>query len=262
MNCPCHIQVFNQGLKSYKDLPIRLAEFGSCHRNEPSGALHGLMRVRNFTQDDAHIFCTEEQIQEEVSTFIDLVFEVYKTFGFDEIIIKLSTRPEKRVGSEEIWDKAEEALTKALDNKNLKWELQPGEGAFYGPKIEFSLKDCLNRVWQCGTIQVDFSMPIRLDATFIDINSKDYDQSLFNDISYSEAMSNLHGIMENGEIIRGLDVLAYSYELVGLGWVYYPLKIKLLSPLLRLVYRYWAKYRLQITGRSDIEKLCTSQCEQ
>ena len=125
------------------------------------------MRVRNFTQDDAHIFCTEEQIQEEVSTFIDLVFEVYKTFGFDEIIIKLSTRPEKRVGSEEIWDKSEEALTKALDNKNLKWELQPGEGAFYGPKIEFSLKDCLNRVWQCGTIQVDFSMPIRLDATYI-----------------------------------------------------------------------------------------------
>ena len=172
MNCPCHIQVFNQGLKSYKDLPIRLAEFGSCHRNEPSGALHGLMRVRNFTQDDAHIFCTEEQIQEEVSTFIDLVFEVYKTFGFDEIIIKLSTRPEKRVGSEDIWDKSEEALTKALDNKNLKWELQPGEGAFYGPKIEFSLKDCLNRVWQCGTIQVDFSMPIRLDATFVDIDNE------------------------------------------------------------------------------------------
>ncbi len=172
MNCPCHIQVFNQGLKSYKDLPIRLAEFGSCHRNEPSGALHGLMRVRNFTQDDAHIFCTEEQIQEEVSTFIDLVFEVYKTFGFDEIIIKLSTRPEKRVGSEEIWDKSEEALTKALDNKKLKWELQPGEGAFYGPKIEFSLKDCLNRVWQCGTIQVDFSMPIRLDATYVDIDNE------------------------------------------------------------------------------------------
>jgi len=172
MNCPCHIQVFNQGLKSYKDLPIRLAEFGSCHRNEPSGALHGLMRVRNFTQDDAHIFCTEEQIQEEVSTFIDLVFEVYKTFGFDEIIIKLSTRPEKRVGSEDIWDKSEEALIKALDNKNLKWELQPGEGAFYGPKIEFSLKDCLNRVWQCGTIQVDFSMPIRLDATYVDINNE------------------------------------------------------------------------------------------
>ncbi len=172
MNCPCHIQVFNQGLKSYKDLPIRLAEFGSCHRNEPSGALHGLMRVRNFTQDDAHIFCTEEQIQEEVSTFIDLVFEVYKTFGFDEIMIKLSTRPEKRVGSEEIWDKSEEALTKALDKKNLKWELQPGEGAFYGPKIEFSLKDCLNRVWQCGTIQVDFSMPIRLDAAYVDIDNE------------------------------------------------------------------------------------------
>ncbi len=172
MNCPCHIQVFNQGLKSYKDLPIRLAEFGSCHRNEPSGALHGLMRVRNFTQDDAHIFCTEEQIQEEVSIFIDLVFEVYKTFGFDEIIIKLSTRPKKRVGSEEIWDKSEEALTKALDNKNLEWELQPGEGAFYGPKIEFSLKDCLNRVWQCGTIQVDFSMPIRLNATYVDIDNE------------------------------------------------------------------------------------------
>ena len=172
MNCPCHIQVFNQGLKSYKDLPIRLAEFGSCHRNEPSGALHGLMRVRNFTQDDAHIFCTEEQMQEEVSNFIDLVFEVYRTFGFDEIIIKLSTRPEKRVGSEEIWDKSEEALKMALNNKNLEWELQPGEGAFYGPKIEFSLKDCLNRVWQCGTIQVDFSMPIRLDATFIDINNQ------------------------------------------------------------------------------------------
>ncbi len=172
MNCPCHIQVFNQGLKSYKDLPIRLAEFGSCHRNEPSGALHGLMRVRNFTQDDAHIFCTEEQIQEEVSNFIDLVFEVYRTFGFDEIIIKLSTRPEKRVGSEEIWDKSEEALTMALNNKNLEWELQPGEGAFYGPKIEFSLKDCLNRVWQCGTIQVDFSMPIRLDATFVDIDNE------------------------------------------------------------------------------------------
>ncbi len=172
MNCPCHVQLFNQGLKSYKDLPIRLAEFGSCHRNEPSGALHGLMRVRNFTQDDAHIFCTEEQIQEEVSTFIDLVFEVYKTFGFDDIIIKLSTRPEKRVGNDDIWDKSEEALTKALKNKNLKWELQPGEGAFYGPKIEFSLKDCLNRVWQCGTIQVDFSMPMRLDATFIDINNE------------------------------------------------------------------------------------------
>ena len=172
MNCPCHVQVFNQGLKSYKDLPLRLAEFGSCHRNEPSGALHGLMRVRNFTQDDAHIFCTEEQIQDEVSAFIDLVFEVYNTFGFDEIEIKLSTRPEKRVGSEEIWDKSEDALKKALDNKNLDWDLQPGEGAFYGPKIEFSLKDCLDRIWQCGTIQVDFSMPIRLDATYVDIKNE------------------------------------------------------------------------------------------
>ena len=167
MNCPCHIQVFNQGLKSYRDLPIRMAEFGSCHRNEPSGTLHGLMRVRNFVQDDAHIFCTEGQIQDEVSTFIDLLFEVYKDFGFEEIIIKLSTRPEKRVGSDEDWDKAETALEVALDNKKLAWELQPGEGAFYGPKIEFSLKDCLDRVWQCGTIQVDFSMPGRLDATYI-----------------------------------------------------------------------------------------------
>ena len=172
MNCPCHIQVFNQGLKSYKDLPLRLAEFGSCHRNEPSGALHGLMRVRNFTQDDAHIFCTEEQIQEEVSKFIDLVFEVYEAFGFNEIIIKLSTRPEKRVGSDEIWDKSEASLSKALDNKNLNWSLQPGEGAFYGTKIEFSLKDSLNRDWQCGTIQVDFSMPKRLEATYIDLNNE------------------------------------------------------------------------------------------
>jgi len=172
MNCPCHVQIFNQGLKSYKDLPIRLAEFGSCHRNEPSGSLHGLMRVRNFTQDDAHIFCTEEQIQDEVSNFIDLVFEVYKTFGFEDIIIKLSTRPEKRVGSEEIWNKSEEALTKALNDKNLNWKLQPGEGAFYGPKIEFSLKDCLNRIWQCGTIQVDFSMPMRLGANYVDVNNE------------------------------------------------------------------------------------------
>ncbi len=167
MNCPCHIQIFNQGLKSYRDLPIRMAEFGSCHRNEPSGTLHGLMRVRNFVQDDAHIFCTEDQIQDEVSTFIDLLFEVYKDFGFNEIIVKLSTRPENRVGSDEVWDKSEKALEVALNNKNLDWELQPGEGAFYGPKIEFSLKDCLERVWQCGTIQVDFSMPTRLDATYI-----------------------------------------------------------------------------------------------
>lgn len=167
MNCPCHVQIFNQGMKSYRDLPIRLAEFGSCHRNEPSGTLHGLMRVRNFVQDDAHIFCAESQIQEEVATFIDLLFEVYKDFGFEDVIIKLSTRPENRVGSDEIWDKAEGALETALNAKNLAWELQPGEGAFYGPKIEFSLKDCIGRVWQCGTIQVDFSMPGRLGASFV-----------------------------------------------------------------------------------------------
>jgi len=167
MNCPCHVQIFNQGMKSYRDLPIRLAEFGSCHRNEPSGTLHGLMRVRNFVQDDAHIFCAESQIQEEVATFIELLFEVYKDFGFNDVIIKLSTRPENRVGSDEIWDKAEAALETALNAKNLAWELQPGEGAFYGPKIEFSLKDCIGRVWQCGTIQVDFSMPGRLGASFV-----------------------------------------------------------------------------------------------
>ena len=167
MNCPCHVQVFNQGLKSYRDLPLRLAEFGSCHRNEPSGTLHGIMRVRNFTQDDAHIFCTEEQIQQEVSVFIDLLYRVYADFGFDDIIIKLSTRPEQRVGSDESWDKAEHALEQALNAKGLEWDLQPGEGAFYGPKIEFSLRDCLGRVWQCGTIQVDFSMPGRLDAHYI-----------------------------------------------------------------------------------------------
>ncbi len=167
MNCPCHVQIFNQGLKSYRDLPLRMAEFGSCHRNEPSGTLHGLMRVRNFVQDDAHIFCTESQVQGEVSAFIDLLFDVYADFGFNDIIIKLSTRPEKRVGSDEVWDKAEKALEQALESKQLPWDLQPGEGAFYGPKIEFSLKDCLGRVWQCGTIQVDFSMPGRLDATYV-----------------------------------------------------------------------------------------------
>ncbi|PIE43604.1 MAG: threonine--tRNA ligase [Gammaproteobacteria bacterium] len=167
MNCPCHIQIFNQGLKSHKDLPMRLAEFGSCHRNEPSGTLHGLMRVRNFTQDDAHIFCTEAQIQDEVSEFIDLLFEVYKDFGFEEILLKLSTRPEKRVGSDEIWDRSEAALEEALNKMGLDWELLPGEGAFYGPKIEFSLKDCIGRVWQCGTIQVDFSMPGRLNAQYV-----------------------------------------------------------------------------------------------
>jgi len=167
MNCPCHIQVFNQGLKSYRDLPLRLAEFGSCHRNEPSGTLHGLMRVRNFVQDDAHIFCTEDQLQDEVSAFIDLVYEVYEDFGFTDIKVALSTRPDERVGDDEAWDKAEKALEVALDNKKLDWKLQPGEGAFYGPKIEFVLRDCLGREWQCGTMQVDFSMPGRLDAQYI-----------------------------------------------------------------------------------------------
>jgi threonyl-tRNA synthetase len=167
MNCPGHVQVFKQGLKSYRDLPLRLAEFGSCHRNEPSGALHGIMRVRAFTQDDAHIFCTEAQVQDEVIQFIDLLQKVYTDFGFDEILVKLSTRPQKRVGSEAQWDKAEAALQAALDHKKLIWELQPGEGAFYGPKIEFSLKDSIGRLWQCGTLQLDFSMPERLDAEFV-----------------------------------------------------------------------------------------------
>jgi len=167
MNCPAHIQIYNQGLKSYRDLPMRLAEFGSCHRNEPSGTLHGIMRVRNFVQDDGHIFCTAEQVQSEVSEFIDLTFSVYEHFGFENIDIKLSTRPEKRVGSDAVWDKAEAALAEALDAKGIAWELQEGEGAFYGPKIEFVLKDCLDREWQCGTLQVDFSMPERLDAQYI-----------------------------------------------------------------------------------------------
>ena len=167
MNCPCHVQVYNQGLKSYRDLPLRLAEFGACHRNEPSGTLHGLMRVRGFNQDDAHIFCTENQIQQEVAAFIDLLFAVYRDFGFDEVIVKLSTRPPQRVGDDAVWDKAENALATALDNKGLAWELLPGEGAFYGPKIEFTLKDCLGRMWQCGTIQVDFSMPDRLGAQYV-----------------------------------------------------------------------------------------------
>jgi threonyl-tRNA synthetase len=167
MNCPCHVQVFNQGLKSYRDLPLRLAEFGSCHRNEPSGSLHGIMRVRGFVQDDAHIFCTEAQIQPEVATFIDFLHDIYQDFGFTEVIYRLSTRPEQRVGSDESWDKAEKALAEALDSKNLDWQELPGEGAFYGPKIEFSLKDCIGRVWQMGTIQVDFSMPGRLDAQYV-----------------------------------------------------------------------------------------------
>ncbi len=167
MNCPAHIQIYNHGLKSYRDLPLRLAEFGSCHRNEPSGTLHGLMRVRNFVQDDAHIFCTEEQILAEVSAFIDLLFGIYRDFGFDEVLVKFSTRPAKRVGSDATWDKAEQALEEALRQKGLAYDLQPGEGAFYGPKIEFSLRDCLERVWQLGTIQLDFSMPERLGAHYI-----------------------------------------------------------------------------------------------
>ncbi|RLA08060.1 MAG: threonine--tRNA ligase [Gammaproteobacteria bacterium] len=170
MNCPCHIQIYNTTLTSYKDLPLRMAEFGSCHRNEPSGTLHGLMRLRNFIQDDAHIFCSKEQISSEVLAFIDLVYEVYRHFGFNEIEVALSTRPAKRVGDDKIWDEAEKALEDALQKKQIKYEIKPGEGAFYGPKIEFSLKDCLDRVWQCGTMQVDFSMPGRLDATYIDKN--------------------------------------------------------------------------------------------
>ncbi|GAA3948792.1 threonine--tRNA ligase [Allohahella marinimesophila] len=167
MNCPGHVQVFNQGLRSHRELPLRLAEFGSCHRNEASGALHGLMRVRGFTQDDGHIFCTEDQIQAECAAFIDFLHDVYADFGFTEMQYKLSTRPEKRVGEDAQWDKAEQALEDALNAKGLPWDLQPGEGAFYGPKIEFSLKDCIGRVWQCGTMQVDFSMPGRLGAQYV-----------------------------------------------------------------------------------------------
>lgn len=167
MNCPCHIQVFNQGLKSYRELPLRLAEFGSCHRNEPSGSLHGLMRVRGFTQDDAHIFCTDEQVKAEAGDFIRLTLQVYKDFGFDDVELKLSTRPESRVGDDALWDQAEKGLEDALNEAGLKWELQPGEGAFYGPKIEFSLRDCLGRVWQCGTLQLDFMLPGRLGAQYV-----------------------------------------------------------------------------------------------
>ncbi|MDR1063664.1 MAG: threonine--tRNA ligase [Azoarcus sp.] len=167
MNCPCHIQIFNQGLKSYRDLPLRMAEFGSCHRNEPSGALHGIMRVRNFVQDDAHIFCTEEQIQPESAGFIHLLQKVYRDFGFEDVLVKLSTRPDRRVGSDGQWDTAEAALAAALDAQGLPYELQPGEGAFYGPKIEFSLKDSLGRVWQCGTLQLDFNLPHRLGAEYV-----------------------------------------------------------------------------------------------
>ncbi len=171
MNCPCHIQIYNQGLVSYRDLPLRLAEFGSCHRNEPSGALHGLMRVRAFTQDDAHIFCTPEQVQQESADFIELLYKIYADFGFNEVLVKLSTRPEKRIGDDAQWDQAEETLAAALDTAGIEWEESPGEGAFYGPKIEFSLLDTIGRVWQCGTLQVDFFMPERLDATYIDEES-------------------------------------------------------------------------------------------
>ncbi|MBX9586772.1 MAG: threonine--tRNA ligase [Gammaproteobacteria bacterium] len=167
MSCPCHVQVFNQGIKSYRDMPLRLAEFGSCHRNEPSGTLHGLMRLRNFVQDDGHIFCTEGQIQSEASDFIDQLLTVYRDFGFTDVLMKLSTRPNNRIGDDALWDKAETALEQALNSKGVEWEINPGEGAFYGPKIEFSLKDCIGRVWQCGTLQVDFSMPERLDARYI-----------------------------------------------------------------------------------------------
>lgn len=167
MNCPCHVQVFNQGLRSYRDLPLRLAEFGSCHRNEPSGSLHGIMRVRGFTQDDGHIFCAEDAIQSEVSGFIDFLHEVYADFGFEQVIYRLSTRPDARVGRDQDWDRAEQALADALDAHNLDWEELPGEGAFYGPKIEFSLQDCIGRVWQLGTVQVDFSMPGRLNAQYV-----------------------------------------------------------------------------------------------
>ena len=167
MNCPGHIQIFNSGLHSYRDLPLRLAEFGSCHRNEPSGSLHGLMRVRGFTQDDAHIFCTEAQIESEVADFIKMLYKAYGDFGFTEVLVKLSTRPEKRVGTDETWDKAEASLANALHQNNLAFDLQPGEGAFYGPKIEFTLKDSLGRLWQCGTIQLDFNLPERLDAEYV-----------------------------------------------------------------------------------------------
>ncbi|WP_118845309.1 threonine--tRNA ligase [Haemophilus haemolyticus] len=167
MNCPGHVQIFNQGLKSYRDLPIRMAEFGSCHRNEPSGSLHGLMRVRGFTQDDAHIFCTEDQIESEVTSCIKMVYDIYSTFGFTNIAVKLSTRPENRIGSDEMWDRAEAGLAAALAHNGLEYDIQEGEGAFYGPKIEFALRDCLGREWQCGTVQLDFALPGRLDATYV-----------------------------------------------------------------------------------------------
>jgi len=171
MNCPCHVQIYNQGLHSYRDLPMRMSEFGSCHRNEPSGALHGLMRVRAFTQDDAHIFCTPDQVQAESASFIELLYKIYADFGFNDILVQLSTRPENRIGDDEQWDEAESILAAALDEAGIRWQENPGEGAFYGPKIEFSLKDTIGRVWQCGTLQFDAFMPGRLDATYIDEDS-------------------------------------------------------------------------------------------
>jgi threonyl-tRNA synthetase len=167
MNCPCHVQIFRQGLKSYRDLPIRMAEFGSCHRNEPSGALHGLMRVRAFTQDDAHIFCTEDQIVIETQSFCELLTSIYKDFGFDEVVVKFSDRPEVRAGDDAVWDKAEAALKEATEASGLDYTLNPGEGAFYGPKLEFVLRDTIGRDWQCGTLQVDFVLPERLDASYV-----------------------------------------------------------------------------------------------
>ena len=168
MNCPGHVEVFKKTLHSYRDLPLRLAELGSCHRNEPSGALHGLMRVRGFTQDDAHIFCTEAQVKDEVKSFNDMLYKAYQDFGFNDVEVVLSTRPEKRIGSDEIWDKSEEALGSALKEVGQEYKIQPGEGAFYGPKIEYILKDSLGRIWQCGTIQLDFNLPKRLGAEYID----------------------------------------------------------------------------------------------
>lgn len=206
MNCPCHVQVYNQGLKSYRELPLRLAEFGACHRNEPSGALHGIMRVRGFTQDDAHIFCTEEQMQSESADFIRLTQQVYRDFGFDDIELKLSTRPEQRIGSDEQWDRAEKALEEALKEAGLEYELQPGEGAFYGPKIEFSLRDCLGRVWQCGTLQLDFNLPVRLGAEYV-----------------TEDNSRAHPVMLHRAILgsfeRFLGILIEHYEGAFPAWL-------------------------------------------
>ncbi|MFA5488542.1 MAG: threonine--tRNA ligase, partial [Candidimonas sp.] len=168
MNCPGHVQIFNAGLHSYRELPIRYGEFGICHRNEPSGSLHGMMRVRGFTQDDGHIFCTEEQLQDECAAFTSLLQKVYADFGFKEILYKVATRPEKRIGSDEVWDEAEQALMQSLERTGCAFEVSPGEGAFYGPKVEYTLKDAIGRHWQCGTLQVDFSMPGRLGAEYVD----------------------------------------------------------------------------------------------